>query len=68
MEKVTISPTFKVVIPRSVRQCLDLQPGQQLQVMVYDGRIELIPVKPARELRGFLQGMSTDLEREVEKL
>jgi len=68
MEKVTISPKFQVVIPRSVRERLNLKPGQQVQVIPYEDRIEFIPLRPARELRGSLQGMPTDLERETDRL
>lgn len=68
MEKVTISPKFQVVIPRSVRERLHLKPGQQVQVIPYENRIELIPLKLPRELRGALRGMSTELEREDDRL
>lgn len=68
MEKVTISPKFQVVIPRSVRERLDLKPGQQVQVIPYDDRIEFIPLRPARELRGSLRGMCTDLERDEDRV
>jgi AbrB family looped-hinge helix DNA binding protein len=68
VERVTISPKYQVVIPRSVRERLNLRPGQQVQVISYENRIEFIPVRPARELRGFLRGMSTDLERDPDRL
>jgi AbrB family looped-hinge helix DNA binding protein len=68
MEKVTISPKFQVVIPRSVREKLAIRPGQQVQVIPYENRIELIPLRPARELRGFLRGMNSDFEREPDRL
>lgn len=68
MEKVTISPKFQVVIPRSVRERLNLKPGQQVQVIPYEDRIEFIPLRPARELRGSLRGMSTDLKRDGDRL
>lgn len=68
METVTLSPKFQVVIPRSVREKLNLQPGQQIQVIPYENRIEFIPLRPARELRGMLRGMSTHIEREDDRL
>lgn len=68
MERVTISPKYQVVIPRSVRERLHLRPGQQVQVIPYEDRIEFIPLRPARELRGFLRGLSTELERERDRL
>ena len=68
METVAISPKFQVVIPRSVRERLKLKPGQQVQVISHENRIEIIPVRSARELRGSLRGMSTDLKREEDRM
>jgi len=64
MPTVTVSPKFQIVLPQEVRQALDLRPGEKLQVFHYDRRIELIPVRPIREMRGFLRGMDTTLERD----
>lgn len=68
METVTVSPKYQVVIPRSVRERLGIRPGQQVQVIPYENRIEFIPLRPARELRGMLRGMTTDLVREGDRL
>ena len=68
MEVVTVSTKYQVVIPRTVRQSLGIQPGQKIQVLQYGGRIELIPVKPMSEARGFLTGIDTALERESDRL
>jgi AbrB family looped-hinge helix DNA binding protein len=67
MEKVTISPKYQVVIPLSVRKRLKLRPGQQVQVIPYNNRIEFIPLRPAKELRGLLRGITTELEREEDR-
>ncbi len=67
MEKVTVSTKYQVVIPRSVREQLDIRPGQQVQMVAYRDRIEVIPVRPAKELRGFLKGSNT-FEREPDRL
>ena len=56
METATISPRYQVVIPRAVREFLGVKPGQKVQVIPYEGRIELIPLRSAREMRGFFEG------------
>ena len=68
METVTISPKFQVVIPSRVRESLGVEPGQKVKVLLYDNRIELIPVKPIRETRGFLKGVDSAVEREPDRL
>jgi AbrB family looped-hinge helix DNA binding protein len=45
MDIVTISPKFQVVIPRAVRERLKLEPGQKVQAIVYDDRVEFIPLR-----------------------
>ncbi len=67
MDVVTISPKFQVVIPRAVRERLNLSPGQKVQALAYDGRVELIPVRPAKALRGFLKGIDTTIARDADR-
>lgn len=64
---VTVSPKYQVVIPLAIRRKLGIRPGQKVQALVYDGRIELIPVQPAGEMRGFLRGIDTDVEHEEDR-
>jgi AbrB family looped-hinge helix DNA binding protein len=64
----TLSPKFQVVIPKAVRERLGLLPGQRLQVLAYDDRIELIPVRPIRKLRGFLKGIDVSVPREDDRV
>ena len=68
METVTVSPKFQVVIPSRVRKLLGLRPGQKVRVILYDKRIELIPVQSAAEARGFLKGIDTTVERERDRV
>jgi AbrB family looped-hinge helix DNA binding protein len=67
METVTVSPKYQVVIPSRVRRLLGVEPGQKVKVILYDNRIEMIPVKPAKEARGFLKGIDTTVERESDR-
>ncbi|MFA5181229.1 MAG: AbrB/MazE/SpoVT family DNA-binding domain-containing protein [Syntrophales bacterium] len=68
MQSVTVSPKYQVVIPKTVREALNLRPGQKMQVIVYAGRIELIPERDIKELRGFLKGINTEFRREEDRL
>jgi AbrB family looped-hinge helix DNA binding protein len=68
MHTVTVSPKFQVVIPQAIRKALELQPGQKVQAMLYDNRIELIPIKPMSWMRGFLKGIDTTIERKDDRL
>ena len=68
MAAVTISPKYQVVIPKEIREKLQLSPGQKVEAVAYEGRIELIPVKPVKKMRGFLKGIDTRVERESDRL
>jgi len=68
MQTVTVPPKFQVVIPRHLRESMHLRPGQKLQVVEYQGRIELIPDREISDLRGFVKGINTDFEREKERV
>ena len=68
VDVVTISPKYQVVIPRAVRERLSLTPGQKMQAFVYDDRVELIPVRSAASLRGFLEGIDTTVVRDADRL
>jgi AbrB family looped-hinge helix DNA binding protein len=63
METVTIFPKFQVVIPKAIRDLLKLKAGQKVQAIVYQDRIELVPVRPARQMKGFLKGIDTRVPR-----
>ena len=67
METVKLSPKYQVVIPRSVREELKLTPGQEVAVIRYRGRIELVPMSPVKEMRGFLRGVDPSVERERDR-
>ncbi len=68
MHVVTLSSKYQVVIPAALRKQLDLQPGQKMVVVVVDGHLQLVPLKPIRSLRGFVKGISTEVPREEDRL
>jgi AbrB family looped-hinge helix DNA binding protein len=61
-------PKFQVVIPKEMRESLKLAPGQKVQALLYENRIELIPVRPIKKMRGFLKGIDTTIDRETDRL
>ena len=64
MKTVTVSPKYQVVIPREVRETLSIKPGEKMQVINYSNRIELVPVKKIKAMRGFLKGIDTTVIRD----
>ncbi len=68
MQSITVSPKYQVVIPKTVRKSLNIRPGQKMQVVEYAGRIELIPERDIKELRGFLRGINTEFKREGDRV
>jgi AbrB family looped-hinge helix DNA binding protein len=66
MDTVTISPKYQVVIPRAIREKWNIKPGQKVRFIIYGNRLEIVPVRDIKSARGFLEGMSSDIEREEE--
>lgn len=66
MDTVTVSPKFQVVIPKLIREKMHIHPGEKLELISFDGRIELIRIKPMREMKGFLKGLNPSFQREKE--
>lgn len=68
MQTVKISPKYQVVIPKDVRNAMDLKPGQQIQILQYQDRIEMIPYKNISDMKGFLKGINTEINRESDRI
>lgn len=67
-DTITISSKFQVVIPSAIREPLGLRPGQRLWAFRFGDRIELVPMRPIRSLRGSLRGIDSRVERDGERL
>ncbi len=68
METVTISPKFQIVIPQKIRESMGLKSGEKAGVISFRNRIEVIPVRNIRALRGYLRGINTAFVRETDRL
>ncbi|MEX2526252.1 MAG: AbrB/MazE/SpoVT family DNA-binding domain-containing protein [Gemmatimonadota bacterium] len=68
MTVVTVSPKYQVVIPKDVREKLQIKPGQKIEAFAFGNRIELVPVREPHELRGFLKGVPNDFAREPDRV
>ena len=66
MAQTVVSSKFQIVIPKEIRQRLDLEKGQVLQVVAKHGVISLVADVPLSELRGFAAGIDTDGLRDKE--
>ncbi len=68
MTTVTVSPKYQIVIPKEIREESGIVSGQKIQMINYRDRIHLIPIEPMENLRGFLKGMDTTLERDEDRV
>ena len=64
MNAVTVSPKFQVVIPKAIRERTGISPGEKLQILSFDDRIELVRTRRMREMRGFLRGLDASFVRD----
>jgi AbrB family looped-hinge helix DNA binding protein len=68
MSVVTISPKFQVVIPQRIREAMGLAPGQKVQAIQYEDRIEFIPLRSVKSMRGFVRGIDTRVPRDRDRV
>ena len=68
MDTSMVSPKYQVVIPLRVRRALGLRPGQKVQVIPYEGRIELVPLESVKKARGFLKGIDTSVDSQPDRV
>ena len=68
MHTVTISPKFQVVIPQAVREAMGLRTGEKAHVISFRNRIEIIPLRDIRKIRGYLKGIDTSFNRQGDRV
>lgn len=67
MEAVKVSPKFQVSIPAKIRKSLNIKAGQKVLMIPIDGRIEMVPIKDAKTLRGIAKGIDLNIEKEDDR-
>ena len=68
MKTVKVSQKYHLVIPRSIRESLNISPGEKVHVLQYENRIEYIPEKKMKLMRGFLKGIDTTVKRDKDRV
>ncbi len=65
--KVSIDSAGRIVIPKALRQALDLKPGQPLEIRAGDGRLEIevapTPIKLLKRGKGVVAVPATSLPK-----
>lgn len=64
MEEVKLSSKYQVLIPKSLRRELGLEPGMKLQVIRWGNGVNLVPVGPVRISRGYHSSTDRTIDRE----
>jgi len=68
MNTVTLTNDYQLIIPEEMRETNGLKAGASFEVIYYDNRIELIPIKPMKNLRGIFRGIDTTITRDEDRL
>ena len=68
MKPVKVSPKFQIVIPREIRESMNIRPGESMQLFELEGRIEVVRVRPVCSLRGRYRGIDTSVERDEDRI
>jgi AbrB family looped-hinge helix DNA binding protein len=66
LTEVTVSPKYQIVIPKEIRESMGIVSGQKVQIMSYQGRMEVIPLKSMKEMRGYLKGIDTSVTKDAD--
>lgn len=68
MNTVIVSSKYQIVIPKEIRDSIGLLAGTPLEIISYGRRIELVPIRPMKSLKGIFKGIDTKIERDEDRL
>jgi AbrB family looped-hinge helix DNA binding protein len=66
MTLTTVSSKYQIVIPKEIRERFNIRPGQKLQMIEINGRIEILRILPIESYLGFLPNFDTSNYRDEE--
>jgi AbrB family looped-hinge helix DNA binding protein len=66
MTLTTVSSKYQIVIPKEIRERMNIKPGQKLQFVEINGRIVIIQVLPIESYRGMFPNLDTSNYRDEE--
>jgi AbrB family looped-hinge helix DNA binding protein len=68
MNTATLSKKYQLEFPKEIREAHGLKAGDSFEIISYNNRIELIPLRPIRELKGIFHGINTSIIREDDRI
>jgi AbrB family looped-hinge helix DNA binding protein len=68
MTTVSVSPKFQVVIPKDIREALQLVAGQRMEARLNDGKVEFVPEKSILSYRGRWPGIDSTVVRDPDRV
>lgn len=66
MSTATLSSKFQLSLPKALREAMQLQPGQQFELIPMGNIIQMVPKTSIRSLRGLARGANPDGYRDRE--
>ena len=68
MNTVILSDEYQLVFPKEFRETIGLEAGTSFEVISYNNRIELIPIKAISKLKGIFKGIDTNIIRDDDRI
>lgn len=67
MAIVTVSPKYQVVIPKEIRESMELKPGMKISMIKIGQAIHLSKVRPMSDFRGSVPNVSSKVIRDEDR-
>ena len=68
MNTVTLSNNYQIDFPKDISETHGLEAGDSFEFISYNNRIELIPIRPIKKLKGIFHGIDTNIIREEDRI